>query len=101
MHVRFYMRTAALERSSESQIVRLRAQEADHIRDVLVERNPQRRRALDDVLALHAARERLVLHPLLHRAGLEIEHALARPHVGGGRDEARELVAGEERLLEP
>ena len=54
----------------------------------------------DEVLALDAARERLVLHPLHHRTGLEVQHALARTHERRGGDEARHLVAGEQRLLE-
>src|SRR5262249_24546315 len=54
----------------------------------------------DEVLPLDAARERLVLHPLLHRAGLEVQHTLARAHQRGGHDEPRQLVAGKQRLLE-
>ena len=41
------------------------------------------------VVALHRAGERLVLHPLDHRRGLEIEHALRRPHERRRGDEAR------------
>ena len=53
------------------------------------------------VVALHGAGKRLVLHPLHHRRRLEVEHALRRPHQRRGGDEARHLVAGEQRLLEP
>src|SRR5438067_3275002 len=67
---------------------------------MLLERDAERLGAGNQVLALHAARERLVLHPLFHRAGFEIEHAFRRPHERRRGDEARELVAREERLLQ-
>src|SRR5262249_42025088 len=95
-----YIRSTASERSSQAELVGALTHETDHVRDVLLERNAEQRRALDEVLALHAARERLVLHPLLHGARLEIEHAPARPDQRGRGDEPGELVAREQRLLE-
>src|SRR5581483_8190051 len=94
------IRSVPLQRSSQAEDVRLLAHRHDHVGDVLVERKPQELGARDEVLALDAARERLVLHPLLHRARLEIEHALARPHERRRGDEAGELVAREQRLLQ-
>ena len=57
-------------------------------------------RALDDFLAVHRAGEGLVLHLLLHRGHVHFEYAAVRLDVGDGGDEAGQLVAGEERLLQ-
>src|SRR5579872_6521266 len=93
-------RTVESERSPQAERVRAIPHEEDDVRDVLLERQPELRGASREILALAAARERLVFHPLQHRPGLEIEHALARAHQRGRRDEPRHLVAREERLLE-
>ena len=66
-----------------------------------IERQAELLGAAPQIVAAHRARERLVLHPLHHRRGLEVEDALRRPHERGGGDEARHLVAGVERVLEP
>src|SRR5215470_4386097 len=91
--ITFYIRSAGSQRSSQPELVGALAHEPDDVGDVLLERNAEQRRAVDEILALHPARERLVLHPLLHRAGLEVEDALARTHQRCRGDEAGELVA--------
>ena len=88
-------------RALQPQLVGALAQERDHVGDVLIERQANLLGALPQILARHGARERFVLHPLDHRRGLEIEDALRRPDERGGGDEARQLVAGEQRLLQP
>ena len=85
---------------TQPQLVGLLPQEPDHIRDVLVERQADLLGALPEILARHGAGERLVLHPLDRPTSLEIEHALRRPHERRGGDEAAQLVAGEQRLLQ-
>src|SRR5262245_20071827 len=67
---------------------------------MLLERKAEQLGAGGQILALDAARERLVLHPLLHRARFEIEDALARPYQRRGGDETAQFVTGEQRLLE-
>src|SRR5713101_3334843 len=67
---------------------------------MLLQRQPEQLGARAQVLAFHAARERLVLHPLHDGGRLEVEHALARTNERRGGNEAGHLVAGEQRLLE-
>ena len=70
------------------------------LRDVLVERQAEQLGAGAQVLALHARANALSFIRLITDAGLEVEHALARPDERRGGDEARHLVAGKQRLLE-
>ena len=56
--------------------------------------------AVDDVLAVDAAREGLVLHLLLHAGHVHLEDAAGRLHVRDRGDEAGQLVAGINRLAE-
>ena len=90
----------AQQRASEAERVGFVPHEPDDVGDVFLERQPQLGGALAQVVARHAARERLVLHALDHRRRFEVEHALRRPHQRRGGDEPGHLVAGEERLLE-
>src|SRR5258708_7259986 len=95
------IRRDASQRSSQPELVGLLAHERDRVGDVLLECQPERRGALVQVLALHAAAERLVFHSLDHGFGLEVEDALARTDQRRAGDEAGELVTGKQRFLEP
>src|SRR5260370_1551988 len=88
------------ERSTEAEGVGMLAHEPDDVGDVLLQRNAEEFGAGDEVLALDAARERLVLHPLLHRARLEVKNALARSDERRCGNETAQLIAREQRLLE-
>src|SRR3990167_10095557 len=48
------------------------AHEGNHVANVLVERQAEFLRAFPKVVAVDGPRERLVLHPLHHRRGLEV-----------------------------
>src|SRR5262249_59772522 len=71
----------------------------DDVRDVLVERDAQLLGSLVDLVAMDARCERRLLELLLHRLRLEPLEA-GRANEAARVDEAAELVAGEERLLE-
>src|SRR3954469_3783916 len=98
--IHFLIRKEASQRSSKSELVSLLPHEADRVRDVLLEGETEQRGARVQVFPLHAAAERLVLHPLDHRFRLEVEDALARTDQRRARDEPGELVAGKQRLFE-
>src|SRR5262249_40327466 len=97
----FDIRRRDLERSPQAERIGLLAHEADHVGEVLLERQAEKLSARREIFSLDTAGEWLVLHPLLHRARLEIEHALARPNQRRGSDETAQFVTGEERLLQP
>src|SRR5690242_2832783 len=63
-------------RSGQSQGVRGALHGSDDERDVLVEVHAELGGPVDDILAAHAARERLVLHLLPHRFRLDFVYAL-------------------------
>ena len=69
------------------------------LRDVLVELDAELLGALVDVVPVDAGGERRLLQLLLHRLRLERRDPVG-PHEPAGVDEAGELVAGEERLLQ-
>src|SRR5829696_881923 len=71
----------------------------DHEADVLVEIHAELLGALVDVVTVHAGRERGLLELLPNRLRLERVDPV-RADEAAGVDEPRELVAGEERLLE-
>src|SRR5215203_2188532 len=81
--------------------VGLLAKEPDHLIDVFTEGQAHLLGAPAQVIAVHGAREGLVLHSLDHRGRLEVHHAPARTHERRGRNEARHLVAGEQGVLKP
>src|SRR6266702_3776078 len=68
--------------------------------DMLFERHAQFRRAFHDILPVYAARERLVLHLLLHRRSVHFEYAAARLDIGNRGDESGQLVARIQHLFE-
>ena len=69
--------------------------------DVLVERQAELVGPALQVLALTARANALSFIRFITERRLEIEHALRRPHQRRRGDEARQLVAREQRLLEP
>src|SRR5262249_41050154 len=73
---------------------------ADHEADVLVEIDPELLGPAIHVVAIHRAREALVLELLLHRPRLEPGDGPPRAHEGASGDEARQLVAGIETAIE-
>src|SRR6266581_768185 len=62
--------------------------------------NAQLLRSLPHFVAVHAARERLVLELLLYRRDLEIAEAPGRPHQRARDQEAAQLVHREQRPRE-
>ena len=76
------MPAAGLEIPTNAQCIGLLPEKADHVRNVLVQRKAEFVGTLPQILARHAPRERLVLHPLDDRRGFQIEHAaLITPNV--------------------
>ena len=55
---------------------------------------------MDDVVAIHRARERLVFHFLFHRRQLDLVNAFRRPNARHRHDESAQLIDGIERFLE-
>src|SRR2546430_15070084 len=76
------------------------SERADDEADMLVEVHGQLLGAPVDVLPVDRAREALVLELFLDRARLEPRDSAPGPHEGAGGDEARELVAGVESVVE-
>ena len=68
--------------------------------NVLVELEPEQLGARVDLVAVDAGGERRLLQLLPHRLRLEAVET-GRAHEPAGVDETRELVAGEQHLLEP
>jgi hypothetical protein len=68
----------------------------DAVGDVVVEGNVELGCAFDDVVAVDAASEGLVLHFLPHAGGVDIVDGLCGLDEGTGGEEAGELIAGEE-----
>src|SRR5207302_2226419 len=88
-----------LRRRGQPELTGDRLHGRDHGADVVVELDAELLRAAVDLVPVHAGRERRLLQLLPHRLRLEALEA-GRPYEGARMDEAGELVAGEERLLE-
>ena len=80
-------------------IVGMRRQRVDDELDVLVQRHAEPLDSAVDVLALHLRGEALVLELLLDARGRERADAVG-PDQAAGHDEAGQLVAGQQRLVE-
>src|ERR1051326_8277629 len=85
---------------AEPELVRPLLHGGDHVRDVLVEVHAQLLGALAHLVAVHARRERWLLELLLHGLGRQADDPGGADH-RAGRDEARQLVYGEQRLRHP
>jgi len=86
--------------AAEAEGVGLHAHGGDAKADVLFERDAELLRAFADVLAADAFGEGFVFQAALHGVHLEIEDALRRADVSARGEEAGELVASEQRVLE-
>jgi hypothetical protein len=84
---------------AEAEVARDGAHGRDHVRDVLVELEAELLCAAINLVAMHAGREGRLLELLPHRLGLERLDPV-RPDEPAGVNEPRELVAGEQRLLQ-
>src|ERR1051326_215901 len=93
--------SAALSgRASQTEVLGARLHRLDAEVNVLLQRDTQLLRAVDDVLAVHAAREGLVLHLLLDAGYIYFVYSASWLDVGDGGDESGQLVAGVENLLQ-
>src|ERR1700730_17006493 len=93
--------TAGLRRRSRETDRRSDGSErADDEADMLVEFHTQLLGTAVDVLPVDGAREALVLELFLDRARLEPRDSAPGSHEGAGGDEARELVASVEAVVE-
>ena len=82
----------------EAQVRCPRAHRVDHELDMAVEIYSQLLRAEHDVVAVHTARECLVLHFLSHGARVNLVQTFRWPNECRGRDETGELVDREQCL---
>ena len=82
----------------ELELVRSLLQRGDHEREVLVEVDAERLRALAQLVAVDRGREGRRLHLLLDRLRRQAVDP-GGADVGAGHDEARQLVDREQRLL--
>src|SRR4051794_23824112 len=84
---------------AQAELARDGLERGDHVRDVLVQLDSELLGALVDLVAVHPRGERRLLELLLHGLRLEALQP-GRPDEPAGVDEAAQLVAREERLLE-
>ena len=91
-----YAASAAVRSPSSA---RDRLERRDHVRDVLVELEPEQLRARVDLVAVDPGGERRLLQLLAHRLRLEAVEP-GRADEPARVDEPRQLVAGEQRPLE-
>ena len=88
-----------VRRRRQAELLRDRLQRGDDVRDVLVELDADQLGARVDLVAVDSGRERRLLQLLLDRLRLQALEA-GRADEPARVHEARELVAGEERLLQ-
>ncbi len=67
---------------------------------MLIERKADLFGPFAKIVAAHGASEGLVLHPLDHGRGLEVEDALGRPHERTGGNKAGQFIARKERVFQ-
>src|SRR5260370_10935192 len=88
------------DRAAQAERVRRALHGLDAEGDMLLERDAQLFGAAADVVAIHAARKGFVLQLALHGVRFDFQDTLARFDERAGRQEAGQLVAGEECALE-
>ena len=86
--------------SRETEPLCVRLKRDDDFRDYRIEGHAEFSGATHDVIAVHRARERFVLHFPFHRCNIDISDVFRRTNQRDGNDETAQLIDGVEGLLE-
>src|SRR6266478_3500545 len=88
------------EAAAQSEGVSLLAHRGDAEADVFLEKDAELFHSFANIVAVDAASECLVFQALFHGVYFQIQDALRRAHVSACGEEAGQLVASKERVLE-